>query len=54
MFKDEQLQNYFEGCLWYEGLTPTEEFHEDTSNRYEKENANIIPYYEKKIGYKKS
>lgn len=42
IFKDEQLQNYFESCSWYEGRIPADDFNIDMLNRFEKENANMI------------
>lgn len=52
LFQDEQLQNYFDSCLWYEGKIPAEEFELDMLNDFEKENANIISGYEEKMGYR--
>lgn len=42
IFKDEQLQNYFESCSWYEGRISADDFDIDMLNSFEKENANMV------------
>ena len=49
IFKDEQLQNYFESCSWYEGTISADDFDIDMLNSSEKENANMILAYEEKM-----
>lgn len=49
MFKDEQLQNYFESCSWYEGTISADDFDIDILNSFEKENANMILACEEKM-----
>ena len=49
IFKDEQLQNYFESCSWYEGTISADDFDIDMLNSSEKENAIMILAYEEKM-----
>ena len=52
MFVDEQLQNYFESCDWYNGTISAESFELDLLSDVERENAEFISSYEQKMGYK--
>lgn len=51
-FKDETIQNYFDSKSWYEGTIEPDDFEHEWLNEIEKENANTILAYEKKMGYK--
>ncbi len=50
-FDDEQLQNYFDACSWYEGTINPEDFSEDILNEVEKANLQMIAEYEEEMGY---
>lgn len=51
-FDDEELQEYFDSCSWYEGTTDPKDFSEDELSAIEKANRNTIIKYEEKKGYK--
>ena len=51
IFKDEQLQGYFNTCDWYNGTIASEQFSENMLNEIEKANIQTIINYEKKRGY---
>lgn len=47
LFKDSQLQQYFDSCSWYEGSIEPDDFNDDTMlNDYEKYNRDLISQYE--------
>lgn len=52
LFTDEQLQNYFDCCTWYNGELAGENFSLDMLSDIERENAEFISAYEEKMGYK--
>ena len=52
LFTDEQLQNYFDCCTWYNGEMAGENFSLDMLSDIERENAEFISEYEEKMGYK--
>ena len=47
MFKDAELQNYFNQCSWYKPLIKPEDFNENQLNVYEKANIKLIKQHEK-------
>ena len=49
IFKDEQLQGYFNTCDWYNGTIAPEQFSESTLNEIEKANIQMIANYESKL-----
>lgn len=51
-FDDEELQEYFDSCSWYEGTNDPADFSEDELSATEKANRNTIIKYEEKKGYK--
>lgn len=46
IFRDEELQAYFESRPWYIGRVDAEDFSEDVLNKYEKRNLEKIVQYE--------
>ena len=53
LFIDEELQNYFDSCSWYEGYIEPEDFDEKSElSKCERKNAKLILKYEKKKGYR--
>jgi hypothetical protein len=42
IFKDEDLNNYFNGQLWYEPSVKSENFDERVFNDYEKANLRLL------------
>lgn len=50
-FNDEQLQDYFNACSWYEGKIDPEDFSDEVLNEVEKANLQIITEYEKEMGF---
>ncbi len=46
IFKDEQLQSYFDSMSWYKGTISADDWKESYLNEYEKYNANFILEYE--------
>lgn len=42
IFKDENLQNYFLGQIWYEPEISSEEFDDQVFNKYEKNNLKLL------------
>lgn len=52
MFADEQLQNYFDVCTWYQREIAGEDFSLDMLSDIERENAEFISAYEETMGYK--
>ena len=47
-FKDTELQNYFNGCSWYNGTINPDDFNDETMfNKYEMANRDLIRGYEK-------
>lgn len=42
IFKNEDLNNYFMGCIWYQPVCNSEEFDDSVFNDYEKENLKIL------------
>jgi len=53
IFKDEELQNYFNSTSWYYGYIQPDDFKESMLNDYEVYNRDLIVEYEKKMGYRK-
>lgn len=41
-FKDENIENYFMGCLWYNPIESNEDFDESLLNDYEKHNLAVL------------
>lgn len=52
LFKDEELQTYFDSCDWYYGWIMPEDFDETVFNEYEFANRDLIIKYEKEQGYR--
>lgn len=52
LFKDEELQAYFNSCDWYYGWVMPEDFDETVFNEYEFANRDLIIKYEKEQGYR--
>lgn len=50
-FNDEQLQAYFDTCMWYTGTTDAEDFSDSLLTKTEKSNIRIIAEYEARMGY---
>lgn len=50
LFKDEELQNYFDSKDWYYGYIEPEDFSENMLSDIEKANRDLISNYEKKVG----
>lgn len=53
-FRDQELQEYFNGCSWYSGTVEPDDFdknYEANLNEYEKKNVTTIKNYEKEKGY---
>ena len=46
LFKDEELQNHFNSCGWYNGTVPPEQFSEDVLSEVERNNIKVIEKYE--------
>lgn len=46
LFNDSSLQNYFNGCSWYNGYISPKNFDDDSLNKVEKYNVNLIKKYE--------
>lgn len=42
IFKDQDLYNYFMGCIWYTPTTAPEDFSDDVFNECEKENLKLL------------
>lgn len=42
IFKDEALQNYFMGCIWYSPTCESEDFDDSALNEFEKANLEIL------------
>lgn len=51
MFKDAELQAYFNSKSWYTPLIPADSFQESMLNAYEKENKDVILEYERARGW---
>lgn len=52
MFRDEQLQDYFNHCSWYSGTIAPEDFTDEMLTDIESANKDLIVEYEKKMGYR--
>lgn len=52
MFKDEELQAYFDNCSWYLGYISPDEFDESIITAIERQNIDTITSYEKEMGYR--
>ena len=52
LFNDENLQEYFNQCSWYEGTIQPDDFSQDMLNEVELANLQIISDYEEEMGYK--
>lgn len=50
-FKDEQLQNYFDACSWYQGTVDPDDFQESILNDFEIKNIETISGYEREMGF---
>lgn len=46
LFKDSNLQNYFNSCSWYNGYISPDRFNENTLNKVEVYNIKFIKKYE--------
>ena len=42
IFKNEDLYNYFMGCVWYNPTCKAEDFDDSVLNEYEKANLEIL------------
>ncbi len=42
IFKDEDLNNYFKGCAWYQPVYESDEFDDGVFNDYEKKNLELL------------
>lgn len=51
MFRNMELQNYFDSMNWYVGIYQPDEFKDSWLNEYENYNKDFIAKYEKKKGY---
>lgn len=51
-FKDQELQEYFDSCDWYEGTVEADKFQDSVLNDYEVANRDTIVKYEKEKGYR--
>lgn len=51
-FNDQELQEYFDGCDWYEGTIEADKFQDSVLNDYEVANRDTIVKYEKEKGYR--
>ena len=51
-FDDETLQNYFNGCSWYQGTIEAKDFDESVLSDIEKANRDMIVEYETEQGYR--
>lgn len=51
-FKDESLQDYFEGCSWYKGAIDPDNFKDELFNIYENANKDLISQYEQTKGFR--
>lgn len=52
LFQNQEIQDYFNSCSWYNGTIPPEKFKESMLNDVETQNRDFIVEYEKKMGYK--
>ena len=52
LFKDSELQAYFDSCDWYNGYIEPDSFDESVLNDYERENLQVIMQYEEEMGYR--
>lgn len=52
IFNDEDLQNHFNHCSWYEGTIQPDDFSEGMLNEIELANLQTISEYELEMGYK--
>ena len=52
LFDDEELQNYFNSCSWYQGSVPAEDFDESMLSEIEMANRDLIVEYEEEMGYR--
>ena len=52
LFKDQELQDYFNSRSWYYGYISPNDFDESILNEIEKANVRTITAYEKKMGYR--
>lgn len=50
LFRDEGLQAYFNGCAWYTGSIPADDFSDEVFNEYERANKDLIVSYEHELG----
>lgn len=51
-FKDEDMQDYFDACSWYQGVIEPDDFQESMLNEIEIANRDLIIEYEKEMGYR--
>ena len=52
LFKDQELQDYFNSLSWYVGYISPDEFEESMLSEIERANVQTITAYEKKMGYR--
>lgn len=52
LFNDPELQTYFNGKSWYDGLIEPDEFDDSKLNEYERANLDLIIQYETDNGYR--
>lgn len=52
LFDDEELQNYFNSCSWYQGSVSAEDFDESMLSEIEMANRDLIVEYEEEMGYR--
>lgn len=51
-FNDEDMQDYFDACSWYQGVIEPDDFQESMLNEIEIANRDLIIIYEKEMGYR--
>lgn len=51
-FKDQGIQDYFNGCSWYNGTIEADDFQESYLSDLERENEEVIVAYEEEMGYR--
>lgn len=52
IFETPEWKEYFEGCSWYKGTIPKDQFTEDMLSEIERTNKDTIVEYEKEMGYR--
>ena len=52
LFDDQELQEYFNSCSWYQGTIPAASFNDEMLSDIEKANRDLIVQYEQEQGYR--